>query len=79
MYDYGREIYQELQSIDNTLKSILAFLTGDLSTWMEFVQTSLQQFWDVFYKDFFPVLWMIPLFLGTLLVIKLFFPRWGGD
>lgn len=79
MYNYGHEIYQELQSIDTTLKSILAFLTGDLSTWMEFVQTSLQQFWDVFYKDFFPVLWMIPLFLGSLLVIKLIFPRWGGD
>lgn len=68
--DYGREIYQELQQLNDTLSAFYAFF----QTWADGINT----YWDRFI-EFSPLaIQMILVFIAAGFVLRLFFPKWGA-
>lgn len=68
--DYGREIYQELQQLNETLSALYAFF----QSWADGINT----YWDRL-LEFAPfAIQMILCFVAAGFVLRLFFPKWGA-
>lgn len=68
MYDYGREIYNELQ----TIYELLSDFYQSFQSW----QASFQTFLQGLYNNIFPLLFLSVCLLGCFFVFRLFFPDW---
>lgn len=69
-YTYLRQILTQMQTLNQNFSAFVQTATG----WYDaFVEK-----WELL-LDFLPAaLWALVAFVGASLVIRLFFPKWGG-